>query len=1572
MIKNYLLTCLLFFCAFISYGQTYNQITTLGELTDGNYLIVGDGTSNDGLMVNSTDGSVYIDYTAITNPGAAITTGYTANNVFNITVSGGNITIYNANEGYASWGRSGVTANDADFFNGTIADTERWTPTVSGGLWTLANVSNSTRILQWNNSAPRFVAYSSNQVKLKLYKEDAPTNTIVQFTSTTSTLDENGLFIDICVSITNASASTATTVDIALDGSSTATNGTDYDDGAGVPAAITFPYTLTFPIGSTTDECFTVYISNDDLLVEGNETVVLDLVSPAGGDSAALGSNDQHVLTIIDNEVSAIADVVITEIMYDSAGYDDEWIEICNVSGVPQVLNDYTIDYNGSTLFTFPSSGVIMLDGTCITVSLGSNGDGIYNNDCPFTPDYGIGASTFNNNNLINTSATISLVASDGTTDIDVVTYDDGDGANNTGESLHVVDTSLDNSVTNTNYWEVLNGGSPGVNSLISPCTPPGPEINVEGDTGNYPDIADGDVTPNTFDGTDFGSSFIGSPLSNPFRIENFAGTTDLIITSVTVLSGDTGDFSIITLPASPIAALGTSSFDIEFNPTAIGTRTAVIQIISNDTDENPYTFTVTGEGLCFATGITATPTSGPVDTIVTVTGTDLLTATATFNGLAATAYNISATLMTVIVPAGATTGNLEITDSNGCPGSTPFTVIDSEISGCEGSGGTIPTDLFISEITDATYGGLSYVELFNGTGAPINIDNYSIEVIANGDPTAATINIFDLENFTMPNGTTYVIAIGRQSPVTSTNACTSITGGSGELASSANAQFSSGGINKKTNEHDVIRLVNTGTTIDEFGVYEDSDWMDSTIITGDRGFNFRRSNTATVLPDPTFTLAELGNWTVIDWVGSGTASCSGNDYSHIGIFDFSTGTPPIVTLQPVDPVFACAFSASLTIAGTEGFTGPTPADTQDLAYQWFYNVPGTSTWTEILPANTDYSGQQTATLNIIDTATLNGYQYYCQLREDTVTCYEASNAVKLDVRVSIWDGTNWSVPPTIDRFALINGNYDTSVGGDEISFSACSLTVNSGFTLDIRDNTFIEIENDIVANGDIIVETDGAVVQINDLAAVTGSGVITVQKFTTVLTDAYNYTYWSSPVANETIENVFSTVQPTRRFTFNAANFVDTLTEVANTGTFTPGPDDIDDNGDDWEVASGTMLPGIGYAATPSTLGPAFPVAQQFPFVGPFNNGVFTPTIINNSAGVYNDWNFIGNPYPSAIDASVFFTVNTGITDNIYLWSQATPLNANASGNEGQNFSGADYAIINASGVNVAGGDGVIPNDFVPSGQGFFIEALSGTNITFNNSMRVTGNNDQFFRNENTGNSRNVLWLNLSSDNGVAKQIAVAHLDGATDSYDGSFYDVKENLSSGNAATIYSRILDGEDDQFVIQGKNTSSLDEYEVIHVGFKTIITVPTLYNISIAQFEGDFYTTNTIYLKDNLLNTYHNLKDSDYIFTSETGIFNDRFEIVFRTSTLSIKDNEIDANGITITELTNGNVEFKLNSNQNIITNVEIIDMLGRRVYNLRGNNATEVYNLSQLSKSAYIAKITLSNGQIISKKAIKQQ
>lgn len=170
--KNYTIILLTFLLSFvgISFGQTYKQITLLTELTDGKYLIVADGTTNDGIMLNTTSSGPYINYTAVTNPGTTITSGFTSANVFDIVNTSGVITIYNSSVGYVSWGRTGNTGNSATFYSGTVANTEQWTPTVSGGLFTLANVNTTARLLQWNNSSPRFACYTSAQVKLKLYK----------------------------------------------------------------------------------------------------------------------------------------------------------------------------------------------------------------------------------------------------------------------------------------------------------------------------------------------------------------------------------------------------------------------------------------------------------------------------------------------------------------------------------------------------------------------------------------------------------------------------------------------------------------------------------------------------------------------------------------------------------------------------------------------------------------------------------------------------------------------------------------------------------------------------------------------------------------------------------------------------------------------------------------------------------------------------------------------------------------------------------------------------------------------------------------------------------------------------------------------------------------------------------------------------------------------------------------------------------------------------------------------------------------------------------------------------------
>ena len=595
---------------------------------------------------------------------------------------------------------------------------------------------------------------------------------------------------------------------------------------------------------------------------------------------------------------------------------------------------------------------------------------------------------------------------------------------------------------------------------------------------------------------------------------------------------------------------------------------------------------------------------------------------------------------------------------------------------------------------------------------------------------------------------------------------------------------------------------------------------------------------------------------------------------------------------------------------------------------------------------------------------------------------------------VTTWDGVNWdNGAPTVNDIAVINGTYNTGTNGN---ISSCSLTVNPGNVLTVTNGSFIEIENDITVDGSIIVNAKGSVVQNDDNAIVTNNGLIEVFKETAFLNKWYEYTYWSSPVSGETIGGGLFEGQPDRRFSFNAQNFLDATMEVGNDNSTAPGQDDIDDNGDDWQfaAASDVMTPGVGYASTHSQAFFLFPSNYQYVFNGAFNNGVITVPIYRNDSETNDiNWNLVGNPYPSAIDVDLFLAANTNVATDInhsgdtdgaiFLWSQNTEPSGNNNGNEQLNFDVSDYAVINAIG-ETAGGDGLTPSRFIPSGQGFFISFsdsatpdstvgdISEGTVTFNNSMRVTANNDEFFRTsgKNKKSSSDKLWINLTSDNGVFNQVMIGYATGATNTFDGIGYDAPKNLSTTAPSILYS-IIEGNDKKFAIQGRDPLTLDENEVLKIGFKTTIDISTIYTLSIPQLEGDFLNNNPIVLKDNLLDTSHDLKNGDYNFTSEVGEFNDRFEIVFSSASLSNDDLLASEKKLSIVEQSNGDVQFKLASNSLQMKNIQIIDLRGRTIYNFDVNKNDSIHQLSALSQSPYIAKVTLNNNQTITKKAIKK-
>ncbi|WP_053992660.1 choice-of-anchor D domain-containing protein [Mangrovimonas sp. TPBH4] len=1125
--------------------------------------------------------------------------------------------------------------------------------------------------------------------------------------------------------------------------------------------------------------------------------------------------------------------------------------------------------------------------------------------------------------------------------------------------------------------------------NLLGEGYTPAPNIIVRGVIGANPTIANGSTTTSGLNNTLFASQTINSgSQTKSFRIANETGSDVLEVSNIS-LSGDTADFYVTASTPYAISIGSYADFSITFQPTTdSGTRSCVVSIVNSDPNKNPYTFTIEGTATCPSTSGTITPTEGPIGTEVTISSTDnLMGATASLNGLSLPIVSNSSEELTVSIPSNVTIGGpVSVELASGCIFSNTFTLIDQSISGCDTSNSANLDNLFISQVTDSPTGSLSYVELYNATNSNIDFSttNYSLRVYNNGN--TSSYNTITLNSGTILQNDTFVVVMG------TTDTQCAADGADGSLAE---LEITTVGVSINFHKdyntsigHDFIGLYEDSALIDSFGVLGDQTWAYGLWL-GESGATFERIASLS-LPNPTFSTSD---WNISNW-----EDCNDVDYSDIGNYDFSTGIPP--TVNTIYATSLGCTSTSLNIEAIEGYNEID--DMNDLVYLWLYISPSQSNWTP-LSDNAIYSGTSSNTLVILDTTEIEDAQYYCQVMESGTTCYQNSSAISLPSTMAIWDGSSWSSPPTSDKAIIINADYDTGTNLDgQTSFEACSLIVNSEYTLTIANNTYVEVSNDLTVNGNIIVASQGAFVQLNDDGIIEGDVLndpskITVEKFTAPMNHWYEYTYWSSPVTNEQIHTGLAESSVNRRYKFTAENYLDATMESNNDNTASPGQDGIDDDGDDWTWVPGSELMeiGKGYASTHnaglfnSTLGTP-PFQFKYTFEGPFNNGSIEVDIYRNDTELNDDnWNLIGNPYPSAFSVEKFFEENylTGkIAGAIYLWSQNTAPSSSANGNENENFSQADYAIINLSG-QTAGGDGVSPivgadNDrYIPSCQGFFVtmendatptgtSPIYSTQIIFNNDMRVkdTNDNSQFFKAaNNTPNER--LWLNLTSSNNSFGQILISYLEGATDSFDGMSYDAPRQTY--NVYTSFYSIIEGTDKNFAIQGKSPTSLNLEEVIPLGFQTMAPTSTQYTINIAQIEGAFMESNTIYLKDNLLNITHNLSEANYSFTSEVGTFNSRFEIVFTANTLSTNDYFANPSQLSIFELQNDEVQFELNDDQLQILQIAILDMLGRKIYSLRANSTSETYNLTNLSQASYIAKIRLSNGQILNKKFIKR-
>lgn len=524
----------------------------------------------------------------------------------------------------------------------------------------------------------------------------------------------------------------------------------------------------------------------------------------------------------------------------------------------------------------------------------------------------------------------------------------------------------------------------------------------------------------------------------------------------------------------------------------------------------------------------------------------------------------------------------------------------------------------------------------------------------------------------------------------------------------------------------------------------------------------------------------------------------------------------------------------------------------------------------------------------------------------------------------TIWNGSAWSDGvPTDTRSALIEGDLNLST-----TLSAKNFTVNSGI-FKILSDASLNVSGSVVNNlqpENFIVENNGNLVQPGLASLRKNDGAIKVYAENAPF-KRLDYTLWSSPVQNQnlfafsplTINGVTNYIGSTGRiYTYEGAS------GYVNSGPFTEND---------------VMNSGKGYLfRAPNNWSATVASAYEGKFIGVPNNGTaIVSTHLNN-------YTSIGNPYPSTIDALELFAVNPNL-GALYFWTNTNPA---VNGTYTQN----NYASYTAVGGVSASGSGIEPTQYIAVGQGF-VAYNSATQVTFTNDMRC-GNSANFFKTTTVEKSR--FWLNLKRENDVeCNQILLSYMSGATDGFD-SQMDGK--LFGYEGSALYSVI---ENEKYSIQAKGLPFLDS-DIIPLGFKAENTGN--FTISLGNFDGLFMDGNvTIFLKDNQTNEIHNLMESPYDFQSDSGTFDERFEVVLQ-STLETETPNLESN-------------LLIYKNQNLIVfkssqeiqKITIYDLLGRIVYtNESINKADFQINSSEFGKQILLISVEC-NGLIKTQKLI---
>jgi hypothetical protein len=469
-------------------------------------------------------------------------------------------------------------------------------------------------------------------------------------------------------------------------------------------------------------------------------------------------------------------------------------------------------------------------------------------------------------------------------------------------------------------------------------------------------------------------------------------------------------------------------------------------------------------------------------------------------------------------------------------------------------------------------------------------------------------------------------------------------------------------------------------------------------------------------------------------------------------------------------------------------------------------------------------TGKTTAEMNLLSTFYTAGWDFYGESVNGTSEIWNIGNGRNDGYPYFRWqypsdpEASPGSFTGTVNNDWATAGNW----AGGSVPTSATDISIPAGKTAEIAPGTSASCNNITVdAAGSLTIQSSSATNAGSLIVAGTATGNVTFESY---LAETGKWHVVAAPVAAQNIWD-FATLAGNSIAANAGKRAVTEYVEGTNTwDTSYPTSD-----------TEGSFSAGSGYTVLRSAAG-------LVAYTGTLNTSDVSKPLTRSLYG----WNALGNPYTSAINATVsahatnnLITANTDKFDPsfaaLYVWDAATNT----------------YVTINNTGT------GSLVQNYIQAGQGFFVRAKDNTGLNFSITEAM-----QTHQTSTPLKSGETAWPTIqlaASGNGKSSKTVVTFnrnmTTGLDITYDAGMFKADKNFA------LYSRLVDDNGIDFAIQAlpENYNKL----VIPLG----IDVPAGTEITFSAETMNLPADAAVYLEDRAAKTITQLDiaDANYIVT-----------------------------------------------------------------------------------------------------------